>query len=390
MSHPDVLVVGAGITGAVAAYHLARSGARVVVVDRYGPAAMASGWTLAGVRQSGRDPAELPLARAAVALWPDLEEMLGAPTHYRQQGNVRLARTPGEVEVIGQLVKAQSAAGLDLTFLPALSDVKEVAPAVSDTVLAASYCPTDGHADPNATVAAFLKAAVRHGATLSTGEVVERLIVEAGKAKGVVTNQRTIAAGTVLVAAGVCVNAILQSADIEPIPITTPLVSVVRTAPVAPLLKPVIGVANADLAVRQEVNGSIRFTSGAQPHDGAFTEEDGRPVVRPTAQRLADTIAGVAKVLPAIAQAPVATFWGGLLDMTPDALPVIDTVPGVQGLVVAAGFSGHGFGIGPITGEIAADLALGRAPRFPMAPFRYARFGERPQAFAPAAATLHG
>ncbi|MEM8854707.1 MAG: FAD-binding oxidoreductase [Pseudomonadota bacterium] len=390
MSHPDVLVVGAGITGAVAAYHMAQAGAQVHVVDRYGPAAMASGWTLAGVRQSGRDPAELPLARAAVALWPELEDRLGAPTHYRQQGNVRLARTPGEVAVIRRLVETQSAAGLDLTFLPTLSDVRQVAPAVSDAVLAASYCPTDGHADPNATVAAFLNAAARHGATLDTGEAVAQIVVEAGAAKGVITNKRTLAAGRVVLAAGVCVNTILERSGLGPIPITTPLVTVVRTAPVAPVLKPVIGVANADLAVRQEMSGAIRFTSGTRPHDGAFDEVEGKPVVRPAAERIAATINGVAHVLPAINQAPVAAFWGGLLDMTPDALPVIDTVSGVDGLVVAAGFSGHGFGIGPITGEIAADLALGRAPRFDTAPFRYRRFSEQPKAVAPAAATLHG
>ena len=88
----DVVVIGAGINGAATAYELARSGVSVVLLDRWGPAAMASGWTLAGVRQSGRHPAELPLAQAAVADWEHLAETLGGPTHYRQGGNLRLAR----------------------------------------------------------------------------------------------------------------------------------------------------------------------------------------------------------------------------------------------------------------------------------------------------------
>ena len=89
---PDALVVGAGVTGLSAALALARAGARVEVLERHVPGAMASGWTLAGVRQSGRHPAELPLARRAVSLWRELDERLDAPTGYRQGGNLRLAR----------------------------------------------------------------------------------------------------------------------------------------------------------------------------------------------------------------------------------------------------------------------------------------------------------
>ena len=93
----DVVVIGAGISGAATALELAEGGVSVVLLDRWGPAAMASGWTLAGVRQSGRHAAELPLARAAVKLWEGLGERLGADVGYRQEGNLRLARDEGEV-----------------------------------------------------------------------------------------------------------------------------------------------------------------------------------------------------------------------------------------------------------------------------------------------------
>ena len=107
MANPDIVIVGGGINGCAAAYHLAREGHRVAVVERYRPAAMASGWTLAGVRQSGRDPAELPLARAAVDLWASLDAELGADTGYRREGNLRLARTDSEAEIIHRLVEDQ-------------------------------------------------------------------------------------------------------------------------------------------------------------------------------------------------------------------------------------------------------------------------------------------
>jgi len=135
----DVAVIGAGISGAASAYEMAKAGLDVIVIDRFGPAAMASGWTLAGVRQSGRHPAELPLARKAVEIWATLSEELGGETHYRRGGNLRLARTPEEVPVIEALVKEQRAAGLDLTLLRGNADVRAVAPSLSERVLAASH-----------------------------------------------------------------------------------------------------------------------------------------------------------------------------------------------------------------------------------------------------------
>ena len=105
----DVVVIGAGISGAASAYELARRGFRVTLLDRYSPAAMASGWTLAGVRQSGRHPAELPLATAAVERWAGLGGELEGETRYRRNGNLRLARTAEEVPVIRSLVERQSA-----------------------------------------------------------------------------------------------------------------------------------------------------------------------------------------------------------------------------------------------------------------------------------------
>src|SRR5580765_6388557 len=112
-----IVIIGGGITGTATASELAREGHDVTLIDKTGIAAMASGWTLGGVRQSGRHPAELPLARAAVGIWGGLHETLGADVEYRRGGNLRLARTPAEVDVIRRIVANQQAQGLDLTFL---------------------------------------------------------------------------------------------------------------------------------------------------------------------------------------------------------------------------------------------------------------------------------
>ena len=205
----DVVVVGAGVSGAATALELAEAGLHVVLVDRWGPAAMASGWTLAGVRQSGRHPAELPLAQAAVRLWEGLGERLGADVRYRQEGNLRLARTPEEVPVIEQLVAEQAAEGLGVELLRG-DAVRAVAPAIGPEVLAACYCPSDGHADPAATVAAFVEAGRRGGVVTRWGERVLRLEVEAGRVVGVVTEKGRIGCVHVVLAAGVFGNELLE------------------------------------------------------------------------------------------------------------------------------------------------------------------------------------
>ncbi len=383
----DAVVIGAGISGAAAAYELTSAGLSTVLIDRYGPAAMASGWTLAGVRQSGRHPAELPLARRAVALWSDLADRLDGPTHYRQRGNLRLARTAAEYETVARLVQEQSAAGLELSLLDA-GQVADLAPALSRQVVGASYCPSDGHADPKATVEAFVDAAMRAGAETRFGETVRTIDVANGRVTGVTTNKGRIAAGRVILAAGVFGNALLQPLGLA-VPMQMRVVTVVRTAPMPPLLIQVLGVANADCAGRQEVTGRLRFTGGGTDWTGVM-EERSRPRVRPSAGSVADAIARFGGVLPAALEAPVDEIWAGLIDQTPDALPVLQAVTDPAGLVIAMGFSGHGFCLGPVTGQIAAAMAQDQAVDLPLDPFALARF-DRPNTLGAArTAGLHG
>jgi sarcosine oxidase subunit beta len=381
----DVIVVGGGITGLTTAYELAVGGARVRLLERARLGAMASGWTLGGVRQSGRDPAELPLARAAVARWGGLDARLGAETGYRRGGNLRLARSEAEVARIRALVEGQRALGLALDVLPDLAAVRAVAPAIGDAVRAASFCPSDGHADPPRALGAYAAAARRHGALLEEGAPVAALLTEGGRVVGVRGADGTRhAAGCVVLAAGVHTPSLLRPLGLD-LPLTAKVVTVLQTEPLPPLLGPVFGVANADCAGRQELDGRLRVTTGVGdwPHAvEGWTEA----ALMPSAGALAALIARAGAVLPALLDARVARVWGGLIDLTPDALPVLDAP--MAGLVVAAGFSGHGFGLGPVSGEICADLALGHAPRHDLAAFRLARFAARQD--APAPLTLHG
>lgn len=370
----DVVVVGGGITGLSSAYELARAGCAVTLLEARRVAAMASGWTLGGVRQSGRHPAELPLAQAAVARWGGLDEELGAPTGYVRRGNLRLARTPAEVETIRALVETQRGLGLDLDFLPDPAAVRAAAPAIGPSVLAASFCPGDGAAEPDLACAAYAAAARRHGATLREGASATAILHRGGRVVGVSTDHGgAISCDAVVVATGVEAPRLLAPFEVD-FPIQTKRVCVLRTTPGPRLFDQVFGVANADCAGRQEQSGRLRVTTGVGDWDGdvaGWTRETLLPSVTATV----DLISRVSAILPGLGALGFDQLWGGMIDLSPDGLPTIDRA-GPSGLVAAAGFSGHGFGIGPVVGEIVRGLVLSEAPAFDLAPFRAGRFGE--------------
>jgi sarcosine oxidase, subunit beta len=381
-----IVIIGGGITGAAAAAELAREGLAITLIEKRSIAAMASGWTLGGVRQSGRDPAELPLARAAVAMWGGLAETLDADVEYRRTGNLRLARTPAEVDIIRALVLTQQALGLELHFLSDNDAIRAVAPAISRNVLAASYCPTDGHANPVKATRAFARFAKEHGAAIREGVAALAITVKGDRVTGVDSSEGFIPADRVIVAAGVNTRSLLSPLGAD-LPLSIRITHVVQSEPVPNCLLPVFGVANADCAGRQEADGRLRFSSGAGAWPGDPSEWTERSLA-PSASRIRSIVDRVAQVLPIAGEAPIARAWGGLIDMTPDALPVIDAPGFPSGLVIAAGFSGHGFCLGPVSGSLCADLALGRVPRHDPSAFTLARFAGR--VTTPSQLTLHG
>ena len=391
-THPDVIIVGAGITGCATALYLAEAGAKVEVVDSYCPGAMASGWTLAGVRQSGRDPAEMELARKAVKIWETLDLHLDTMTGYRQTGNLRLARTEDETDIIRDLVHSQAANGLQIELLD-IRQAQQLAPALSNECILASWCPTDGHADPLKSVEGFQKAAERLGVNFRINTTAIRIdtYVASGcrRFNAIETNSGSIVAGNAMLAAGVQTNLLLRGLGIH-IPMITPLVSAFQTVPVGTSLGPVIGVANGDLAVRQQIDGRLRFTGGAEQINANLDLSGEYPAVYPPAASISQVISSVSSVLPLILRTPICRIWGGLLDLTPDALPILDCVPSIDGLYIAAGFSGHGFGIAPAVGEVMADKILGKKTFIPLQAFSFDRFDSQIDFYQNVTPTLHG
>jgi len=152
------------------------------------------------------------------------------------------------------------------------------------------------------------------------------------------------------------------------------------------MLEQVIGIASGKFAGRQQVDGRFRLTLGGSPwSEGAWHDQFN---VQPTLEQVAETIEVSTNILPAIQGLRVAQVWGGLLDSTPDALPVIERSKAIDGLIIAAGFSGHGFCLGPITGQILADLAVFGSTELPIEPFQLSRLADRTTESE--SLTLHG
>ncbi len=370
-TRPDVIIIGGGISGAATAFELARHGIPTTLLEAGDIASMASGWTLAGVRQSGRHPAELPLAEAAVKRWPGLATELGVDDiEYRQQGNLRLALIESDIPEIREVVAEGARAGIEMHLLDSNAAIRDIAPALATDLPAASWCPTDGHANPTKTVRAFVDAARRAGAEIRTNTPVRAIPYDGTRVTGVEIDGETLQAAVVIVAAGIYTPRLLAPLGIE-IPMAITLVTALQTTPVEPTLAQVLGQVGGGVALRQQVSGHFRITGMTEPWSGHDHTHDS---VQPRLSRIRDLVTDAARLVPSLLDARINETWGGLIDQTPDALPVIERAPEYDNLVYATGFSGHGFCLGPITGEILADLAVEGTTSHPIAPFARSRF----------------
>jgi len=203
MTTTDVLVAGAGVIGASIAYHLAKDGAKVTLLDRARPpaGATASGASAGGVRQQGRVRPELPLAIEAIGMWATLEAELEFDLHYRRGGMTICTDDPALVPALRARVDAERAVGLEVRLLEGEA-LHRLVPGLAPRIIAGSYCPTDGHADPMRTARAYSLAAERRGARVRFPCAVTGIVRDGPRIVGVETTEGPVACGTFVLAAG--------------------------------------------------------------------------------------------------------------------------------------------------------------------------------------------
>ena len=366
----DVIVIGSGVIGCAAAYYMAKKGMSVLVLDQ--DESVGNGGSSrngGGVRQSGRDPRELPLAIYGVEnVWPTLSDELGVDVEYHKEGNLRLGKTETHKQILTGLTEKAVACGLNVRMIDA-EEVRKINPYLSEEVTCASWCPTDGHANPLTTTLGFYKNARALGVVFHMGEKVVKLEKVHGKLRRVCTKTTVYEANQVLVAAGYASRFLTQTVGID-VPMREELIEALVTEAEPKMFPQMLGTADADFYGHQTNHGSFVF-GGATGMESTVLDNGTNRTSILTAPCICR---GIMKYVPKLADAKIVRTWAGYEDLSIDGIPVISKVEEVPGLLLACGFTGHGFGISPVVGQLLAQLAAGETPMLSLQEFRYDRF----------------
>ncbi len=422
----DVLVIGGGIIGVSTALCLAEKGHAVTLCEkgRIGGEQSSRNW--GWCRAMGRDVREIPLALESLRQWRGMNVRIGAESGFRQAGIVYVAETEHELAAHAAWADTARAWQVDSRVLRGEA-LAALMPGAGRSFVGGLHTPSDGRAEPARAAPAIAEAARRHGATVLTDCAVRGVETAAGRVAAAATERGRIACDAVVLAGGAWSRLFCGNLGVE-FPQLKVLGSVLRTAPLDGA--PEITVGGGDFGFRKRLDGGytvarrgasvnditpdsfrllfdflptlraewkdLRLRIGRRfieewriprrwPLDAASPFEHMRVLdPAPTRSILDEARRNLARAFPAFANMQVVEQWGGLMDVTPDAVPVISPVDAVPGFYIASGFSGHGFGIGPGAGRLMADLVAGDAPVVDPAPFRLDRFTKRRSAIGSA------
>lgn len=416
-SSADVVIIGGGIVGVCTAYFLAERGVSVVLVEKSGIAHEQSSRNWGWVRTMGRDIAEIPLAMASLKLWDDWASRLKHDTGFTRAGILYACESEQDIADKMSWLEQTRSLGIDAQWLNAEQIDARLGAKAPDTWKGALYTATDGRAEPDIATAAIAEGARALGARFFTRCAARGVETEAGRVSSVITELGEIKCKTVVLAAGAWSSLFCRNLGIrlpqlrvlgsvmrtEPLPggpecaVATDKVSfrkradggytiAMRNANIAPLVPdsfrylpdflPMVREHHQEYRLRvtgqswQEINTPGRWTNDQPTPFETQRIYDPKPVDA----FLDQALVMLAKQFPIFAQAKVAQRWAGLIDVTPDIIPVMDEVASLPGFYLATGFSGHGFGIGPGAGHLMADLITGAQPLVDATPFRFARF----------------
>ncbi|SDH95244.1 NAD(P)/FAD-dependent oxidoreductase [Pseudomonas panipatensis] len=415
----DVVIAGSGIMGCASAWQLAGRGLRVLVCDKAGLASQQSTRAWGFVRQQGRDPAEVPLMMAAIPLWERLEETLQAPLEWRQGGCLYLAENEQRRAHYQAWLKVAADCGLDTRLLSA-RQVSTLMPGLADAGLGGLYTANDGQAEPRRVAPAFALRARERGALFVEGCGVSGIDLAGGRVCGVQTERGYVKTRQVLVAAGASSWRLLRGIGLD-LPQQAVRCTVSRTSP-----GPDIGAQSFighGIGIRQRADGSLNLAdetqadidlsldhlraarwylpvlpenrasfslhlNGALLHDlrqrlpGSESQRNGAvlgerdPQVAVNQARVQRAQRSLGQAFPALRDVRVVESWAGMIDVLPDGIPVLDAPSEVPGLLLASGFCGHGFALGPIVGQLMSQWLLDGQPGMDLRAFRLRRFAD--------------
>jgi glycine/D-amino acid oxidase-like deaminating enzyme len=417
-----VVVIGGGIIGVCTAFSLAKKGVPVVVCEKGHIAGEQSSRNWGWVRKMGRDPREIPLAIEALRLWGDMNEAVGAETGYRNCGIIYLCKTQEDLAKKTAWLEAAQPYQLDTRLITG-AEAKAKLPGLAGEWAGALYTESDGRGEPQMAAPAIAEAARRLGAGIVTQCAVRGIETKGGKISGVVTEKGRIACDVVVLAGGAWSSLFCGNNGIR-LPQLKVLSSVMRTEPLSGA--PETSASGGQFGFRKRLDGgyniggwsanvfdltwdTFKFLSDFMP--AIRTQRDnvrlrvGRGFIEdwqiprhwsldetspfervrtldpePYQPILDGAKQAIGGAFPAFKDVRIAESWGGMIDVTPDIVPVISGVDSMEGFFIATGFSGHGFGIAPGAGRLMADLVTGDTPAVDPSEYRFSRFtdGSRP------------
>ena len=377
LQEADVLVIGGGLHGSSSAFHMARRGASVIVLEADYVGRHSSGVNAGGVRTLGRPLPEIPLALMSREIWHALPDTIGDDGGFVPSGQLKIAETEAELEECRERVALLESHGFTHEKLIDRETVLELEPALANHVTGGIWVERDGYALPFRTTTAFRLAAQKHGARFYEGTAVTH-IEPRGERWIAQTPRGTFAARKLLVTAGAWSGELARQAG-EPVPVHPEGLMLMVTHRVAPFCRATLGATGRPLSFKQFDNGTVVIGGkliGIADLPGRHGEVDFMRLVK-SAQTVVD-------LFPHLRHLGVNRAWAGVEAFTADSLPIISASRRAANLYYSFGYCGSGFQLGPACGKLVSELVLDGTPSLSLDAFAIDRF-ERAAVQAPLA-----
>ncbi|SHI25658.1 NAD(P)/FAD-dependent oxidoreductase [Pollutimonas bauzanensis] len=411
----DVVVIGGGIIGVATAYELARKGLSVALMEKGRVAAEQSSRNWGWCRQQNRDPRELPLIKYSLRRWGELAGEIGADLGFRRAGLSYVTTSPADLAAWEDWNRIAREYEIDSRMVSG-AEARVLTPGAAGQWIGGMSCPSDGRAEPALAAPALAAAARKLGVTIHQNCAARGLDTAAGRVSGVITEKGLIRTQAVVCAAGAWASMFCRRHGID-LPQAGVYSTSMRTEPAAEVMTG--GLSVPGLTLRRRLDGGYTLGLGgrgrlelspqglryARKFLPTFRERHkglkiriGRSFLKgPEAYRtwgfeqvspfeeirvlnpapdmslVREAEQALGALYPALAGIRVAEAWGGFIDNTPDAIPVISALEALPGFFLSTGYSGHGFGIGLGAGRLTADLVAGAQPIVPPGAFRHSR-----------------
>lgn len=412
----DAVVIGGGIVGVFVAYYLAKRGIRVALVEKGRVGAEQSSRNWGWCRQQNRDARELPIATKSLELWERFAAESGRDTGFRRCGLLYLSNDEAEIDRWARWRDFARTVGVTTHMLDS-AQATERGRFTGRPWKGGVFSPSDGTADPGRAAPAVAAAFLKLGGTVHQNCAARGLELEGGRVSGVVTESGTIKTKVAVLAGGAWASSFCRQLGIR-FPQASIRSSIVTVSPSPPGLPDALHTAAVSITRRGDLGHALaisgrglvditpqqlRFSPQFLPmflkrwralalgglegirsgHEtlkrwrlDAPTPMERMRILDPAPSRGAVklTLARAIELMPELRKSAVTNTWAGYIDATPDGVPGIGKIDQVPGFILAAGFSGHGFGIGPGAGHLVADIVTGSEPIVDPKPYDPKRF----------------